>query len=91
MDNARLRFWLAPFAHAGDIYVIDDVRMEKMDGSESDLPTITAQSVDVTASGMLLGMDEAPFDPALLDLVDEGNVVDEEAGALQMFLPWVQR
>ena len=91
VDNARLRFWLAPFAHAGDIYVIDDVRMEKMDGSESDLPTITAQSVDVTASGMLLGMDEAPFDPALLDLVDEGNVVDEEAGALQMFLPWVQR
>ncbi len=84
VNNARLRFWLTPFASAGDTYVIDDVRLEKLDGSESDLSAVSAAVVG-------LGIDEAPVDPALLDLVDDGNVVDEGSEALRMFLPWVQR
>ena len=30
--DARLRFWLAPYAAAGDRYVIDDVVLEKVEG-----------------------------------------------------------
>jgi uncharacterized repeat protein (TIGR01451 family) len=91
IDNARLRFWLAPFAKASDLYIIDDVRLEKVDGSESELPTATVQSAAVTGSDMLLGIAESTFDPALLDLVDEGNVVDEAAASERTFLPWIQR
>ncbi len=88
VDDARLRFWLAPFAHAGDIYVIDDVRLEKVDGSESDLPATTSEDVAVTASA--LGMEGAAFDPAVHDRAVEGNFVDEELD-LQMFIPLIQR
>ncbi|MCX9087617.1 MAG: carbohydrate binding domain-containing protein, partial [Candidatus Methanoperedens sp.] len=30
VTNGRLQFWLVPFAKAGDIYYIDDVRLEKV-------------------------------------------------------------
>ncbi len=90
VDNARLRFWLAPFAHPGDIYRFDDVRLEKVDGSESDLPATTGQDVNATASGLLLGIDESAFDPAIRDMVDEGNFIDEELDQ-QMFIPLIQR
>ena len=62
-DNARLRFWLAPFAAAGDTYMIDDVRLEVVDGSESELPMVAGQAVVMMDSGMLIGMDAAAFDP----------------------------
>jgi len=39
VNDGRLRFWLAPFVTPGDIYYIDDIRLEK--ASSSDLPTIT--------------------------------------------------
>ena len=29
VNDGRLQFWLAPFAEAGDIYYIDDIRLEK--------------------------------------------------------------
>lgn len=91
VNDARLRFWFAPFARAGDVYVIDDVRLEKLDGSESDLPTVTAQSVSGIPSGTVLGVGDAGFDPALTDLVDEGNFVEEEAEVIEVLLPLIQR
>ena len=91
VDNARLRFWMAPFAAAGDRYRIDDVRLEVVDGSESELPDVMAQSVEVMESGLLLGMDAAAFDPMILTMIDDGNHVDEEAATLETFLPLVQR
>ena len=39
LTNTRLQFWLAPFAQAGDIYYIDDIRLEKIIAPS--LPIIT--------------------------------------------------
>ncbi len=90
-DNARLRFWLAPFAHSGDLYYIDDVRLEKMDGTESALAAVTAQIVTATSAGLLVGVNEAAFDPQILDAVEAGNTVDQEAEAQETYLPLVNR
>jgi hypothetical protein len=92
VDNARLRFWFAPFAQGGDRYLIDDVRLERLDGSESPLPAeAAAQSVTVTAAGLLLGLDEATFDPSVLETVDEGNIVDSDSAILETFLPLINQ
>lgn len=91
VNNARLRFWLAPFAQPGDTYMIDDVRLEKLDGSESALPEMSDQSVTAMSSGTLIGIDEGSFDPSIADTVDAGNIVDEESAILETFLPLVQR
>ena len=42
VNDGRLMFWLAPFVNAGDVYYIDDIRLEKA----NELPTIINQSAD---------------------------------------------
>ncbi len=91
VNDARLRFWFAPFAQAGDRYMIDDVRLEKLDGSESTLPTVAAQSMTVTDSGVLLGMEWDEFDEDVLETIPNGNIVDDESAILETFLPFVNR
>jgi hypothetical protein len=78
VNDARLRFWFAPFARPGDAYLIDDVRVEKLDGTESALP----QGITAAAAGAI--------DPALLDSLADGNPVDRESAAPPVYLPAVQ-
>jgi len=81
VDNGRLRFWLAPFAKAGDSYMIDNVILTKVDGAtaaalsgRSTLPQGTVIVSD-DESGLLAG----------------GPVAEENAPALdnQTFLPMI--
>ncbi|MEK9136516.1 MAG: carbohydrate binding domain-containing protein, partial [Bacteroidota bacterium] len=44
VSDARLRFWLAPFAAAGDMYFIDNVVLEKIAGPAPSLSDLTMQS-----------------------------------------------
>jgi hypothetical protein len=90
VNDARLRFWLAPFAQAGDLYWIDAVSLVKLDGTNaalqhSDVPVIQ------TSSGLLIGLTEAEFDPILLGTIADGNDVGEAAEESQLFLPFVSR
>lgn len=91
VNNARLRFWLAPFTQAGDLYWIDAVSLVKV----SDL--VTAQELSdetpivVTNSGFLVGLTEAEFDPILLGLIANGNDVGEVQLENRIFLPFVNR
>ena len=48
VNDARLIFWLANFAAAGDTYYIDDVRLEKANAPK--LPTITTQPLNQTVN-----------------------------------------
>jgi len=88
-SNARLRFWLAPFAGAGDRYLIDDVRLELVNGNESPLAAATTPSVTVTAAGLLLGMTEQEFDPRVLEQVESGNPIADDNAATDTYLPLV--
>jgi hypothetical protein len=44
VSNARLRFWLSPYATAGDMYFIDNVVLEKIAGPAPSLSDLTMQS-----------------------------------------------
>ena len=46
VNDARLRFWFPRYAAAGDIYYIDDVRLERVRGTSP--PTIITQPVSQT-------------------------------------------
>ncbi|HRW03583.1 MAG TPA: DUF4331 family protein [Caldilineaceae bacterium] len=83
VNNARLRFWLAPFAKEGDEYWIDNVSLVKVDGAVS---ATKMSEVTVTTDGMLIGVGEAEFDRSLLPLMENGNEVAAES---QLFLPYV--
>ena len=84
VDNARLRFWFAPFADDGDEYWIDDVSLVKAD---STLAAAGATStVVVTSDGILIGLTEAEFDRSILGTIDDGNQVGADS---QLFLPYV--
>ena len=48
VNDGRLKFWLAPFAAAGEIYYIDDVRLEKV--SPSGIPTIITHPASQTVN-----------------------------------------
>jgi hypothetical protein len=91
VDDARLRFWLAPFAQAGDEYFIDAVSLVKVDetmqaaGSSADGPVMVE-----TSTGWLIDMTEAEFDASVVELADNGNVVDESAVENQLFIPYVE-
>jgi len=89
VNNARLRFWLAPFAQGGDSYLIDDVRLEKRNGTESSLAPPTALDVQVSAHGITINVDASDFDPAILERVQDGNSVDDEPAILDTFLPLI--
>ena len=41
VNDGRLQFWFVPFAAAGDIYYIDDVRLEEVIYNDTTLPNIT--------------------------------------------------
>jgi len=91
VNNARLRFWLAPFTQAGDVYWIDAISLVKI----ADDVTAQAQedepSVVVTESGLLIGLSEAEFDPILLGLIANGNPLSEISLTEKLFLPLVTR
>jgi len=91
VDNGRLRFWLAPFAQDGDSYMIDDVRLEKLDGTESPLSAQVNLDVNVSDVGVLINVSGADFDRAILETVDNGNVVDEDSAILETFLPLISQ
>lgn len=88
-SNARLRFWLAPFAEAGDSYLIDDVRLELVNGNESPLPAATSPSVTVTAAGLLLGMTEQEFDTRVLEQIEAGNPIADDNATSDTYLPLI--
>ncbi len=89
VDNARLRFWLAPFAKAGDTYEIDDVSLVKVGASASAAAVAGNSPVINTSNGMLIGLSEAEFDASILDMVDNGNAVGGSTADTQLFIPYV--
>lgn len=72
--------WLAPFAQAGDTYMIDDVRLEVIDRTESPLPGVSSMGI-MTAKGV---------DTTITDTLSDGSIVDEESAVLETFLPVVK-
>ncbi|MEZ4674171.1 MAG: DUF4331 family protein [Caldilineaceae bacterium] len=90
VNDARLRFWLAPFAQPGDMYSFDAVSLIKVDDSRSAAARQgSSPEVVVTSAGLLIGIGEAEFDPAVLDTIDDGNPVDESTAENQFFIPIV--
>lgn len=81
ITNARLRFWFAPFAHAGDMYQIDNVRLFKLSeivaaGQAVDAAYVVGQVVfDDDGAGLLAG-GPAP---------EDGSTTPTQ----QIFLPFV--
>ncbi|HEX7628492.1 MAG TPA: carbohydrate binding domain-containing protein, partial [Candidatus Methanoperedens sp.] len=53
VDDGRLKFWLAPFAATGEIYYIDNVRLEKVTGTLS--VTTTPASGDIYVDSVMKG------------------------------------
>jgi hypothetical protein len=43
-----------------------------------------------TSTGWLIDMTEAEFDASVVELADNGNVVDESAVENQLFIPYVE-
>ncbi len=79
--DARLRFWMAPFAQPSDQYLLDAVSLVKLDS----VTAAQAEGVIVLADGgLLIGLTEAEFNPHLLERIDDGNTIDEEN---ELFLP----
>lgn len=83
VDDARLRFWLAPWAQAGDTYWIDGISLVKVGvAAASDAPAEPSSS--------LIGLDEPEFDPSVIDLIANGNDVHDEAFIEEIYLPSIQ-
>lgn len=62
--DSRLMFWLAPYVQAGDIYYIDDVRLEKADGALLSITTHPASqtiAIGQTATFTVSASGTAPF------------------------------
>ncbi|MEZ4679101.1 MAG: hypothetical protein R2932_33280 [Caldilineaceae bacterium] len=80
VDNARLRFWLALFARSGDVYMIDDVRLERTAGWHR-ICAICRRwpGGHGYRQGLLLGISAEEFDPAVNNMTENGNFVDDEA------------
>lgn len=89
VDNGRLRFWLAPFAKAGDTYEIDEVSLVKVGASASAAAVAGDSPVINTSNGMLIGLSEAEFDASILDMIDNGNAVGGSTSDTQLFIPYV--
>lgn len=88
-NNARLRFWISSFADAGDTYGIDAISLVKLNSAEVIGSSVEDDSqVTQLESGLLIGIDEAAFDARILNDIEEGNFVEEEA-EIQLFLPMI--
>lgn len=91
VNNARLRFWLAPFARVDDVYWIDAVSIVKITGASSISKQTNRPLIVTTADGLLIGLTEQEFDASLLGTVADGNDVGALAEQEQLFLPFVTR
>ncbi|MCB0121637.1 MAG: carbohydrate binding domain-containing protein, partial [Caldilineaceae bacterium] len=91
VNDARLRFWLAPFAQAGDVYWIDAVSLVKVDGTTASMQGHTNPPIIVTTTaGLLIDLTEAEFDPIVLGTIVDGNDVGMEVQH-QLYLPLIIR
>ncbi len=92
VTDARLRFWLAPYARSTDVYWIDAVSIVKVSGrsSGSDEP-VNGPIVVTTTDGLLIGLTELEFDPIVLGAVADGNDVGALLEQRKLFLPFVTR
>lgn len=81
VNDARLRLWFSPFARAGDTYWIDNI-------SIVEVGAVTAANAALHPTD-LLGMDETDFDASILDLSNNGDVVEESAEQERVFIPLV--
>ncbi|MCB0188822.1 MAG: DUF3372 domain-containing protein, partial [Caldilineaceae bacterium] len=84
VNDGRIRFWFAPYARAGDEYMIDNVVLTEQTNMASPTTTVGASSVSVR----VVAVDDA-------DLL-VGGAVDESAealspAALQLFMPFVTK
>ncbi|MDD5688208.1 MAG: DUF2961 domain-containing protein [Elusimicrobia bacterium] len=72
VSDGRLQFWLAPYATAGDIYYIDDVRLEIVPASDTVPPiiSITSPANSTTVAVSLLTVSGAASDNVGLSKVD---------------------
>jgi hypothetical protein len=91
VNDGRLRFWLAPFAQPGDLYWIDDVRLEKVQDVAAAAANGRALRPTRLASGnLVIGLTQNDFDPAIADTVADGNAL-EESQLMRSFLPAVTK
>ncbi len=95
-SDARLRFWLAPFAQAGDVYWIDAVSLVQLGNMATSVEESTeSPPVITTSDGFLIGFTEEEFDPIVLGTIPDGNDPGVEAPVEEMtnniFLPSVTR
>lgn len=78
VSDARLRFWMAPYDAAGDVYWIDQIRLEKAAEAQS---VTGANPLDVTEP--ISETPESPEGATIFGLVQLADGVDEGlAGAL---------
>ncbi|MEM7331079.1 MAG: carbohydrate binding domain-containing protein [Chloroflexota bacterium] len=86
-DNARLRFWLAPYAESGDIYWIDNVVLEQLGSAPN--PTNTPNPGPDPTNTPAPDPTEPPPPPSgsnQLEVFDwNGNVTEADRG-----FPWNQ-
>jgi hypothetical protein len=82
VTDARLRFWLAPYAQPGDVYRFDNVRLVKLDAAAASL----ARESAYLAGEVVIEEDEA-------GLVVGGPVPEDDATATtqHLYLPLVTR
>lgn len=64
VNDARLQFWLSPFAAAGDTYYIDDIRLEKVNSSNNIYDLNNNGSIDINDLSIISDhMDETTTPP----------------------------
>lgn len=91
VNDGRLRFWLAPFAQAGDAYWIDDVRLEKVEGvAASGANGAVLRPTRLASGNLVIDVTEAEFNSAVVDTMGNGNPVSN-AQLLRSFLPAVTK
>lgn len=86
VNDGRLRFWLAPFAKAGDVYWIDDVRLQKVEDSAA-ASSAALRPTRLAGGELVIDVPAAEFDPAVAATMAEGNAVD--AADTTQYLPFV--
>jgi len=92
VSDARLRFWLAPFAQAGDLYRIDAVSLVQIGSAMAPLLQGVEAPVYITSHGFLVGITEEEFDPIVLGTIADGNEVGPDVEEERnLFLPFVTR